>query len=124
MKTISTYELKRRLDNEKPRNDTPTAGYALVCVLDADSFLNGHIPDSINITSANEKEFERLFTSEKEIIIYGTIAQCPICAGIGKILTGRGFINVIEYTGGMEDWIRAGNRMELGIKAAYEIRMG
>lgn len=114
MKTITKEELTRRLSKEKPRNDDKYNGFALVNVLQHEDFLEEHVPGSINIPKGDEIEFERNFDKSKEIIVYCGSFDCPASTKVAETLEKRGFSNVVDYKGGMQDWKQGGNRLEKG----------
>lgn len=123
MKTITREQLSQKLQQEPPTNDDRSAGYALVNVLDHETFLDEHIPGSINIPKGQEKEFEQRFDKSKEIIVYCGSLQCPASTNVAEALAKRGFSNIVEYEGGMSDWKGGGSDVERGQGAAHEMRI-
>jgi rhodanese-related sulfurtransferase len=112
--TISREELKNKIEQTRPDNASRSGGYALVNVLNADSFEKEHIPGSINIPQGKEDEFENRFGKMKEIIVYCASPDCSASPKAAEELTKRGFVSVRDYEGGMSDWKEAGNEVESG----------
>lgn len=121
MKTISREQLKKLLAEVKPDNKDRHKGYALVYVLDYKSYLDEHIPGSINIVRGHEAEFERHFDKAKEIIVYCESRECGASGSVAQTLGESGFENVIEYEGGMLDWKSDGNQLERGGSKVQEM---
>jgi rhodanese-related sulfurtransferase len=109
VQTISREELEHRLEKRLPDNATSTRGYALVNVSSVDAFDQQHIPNSINIPLQDLDEFEERFAKDKEIIVYCASPECDASPKAAGALLDRGFENVIDYEGGMQDWKDAGN---------------
>lgn len=110
--TISRQELEQRLKQQKPDNEDPKAGYALVNVLDAKLYERDHIPSSINIPQDDVDEFEKRFDKNKDIIVYCASADCDASLEVAKELSKRGFRHVYDYEKGMSDWRMAGHPVE------------
>lgn len=123
MKTITREELRKRVGKEKPDNDDILMGYALVNVLDQETFLDEHIPNSINIPKGHENRFGRYFDKSKEIILYCGSSHCTASKAVAEELLKNGFKNVTTYEGGMDDWREAGNQIERGEGITHEMRV-
>lgn len=121
MKLVTKDELKERLTMERPNNNDRTKGFALVNVLDHQTFVDEHIPGSINIPKGQESDFERRFDKAKEIIVYCGSAQCPASSDVADKLEDQGFTNVLKYEGGMDEWKEARNQLERGEVSGREM---
>lgn len=108
-KTIRGVELLRRLNEQPPDNEDRKEGYALVNVLEPESYAREHIPNSINIPAGKEDEFERQFDKTKRIIVYCSSPDCDASDSVAKRLIDRGYNQVIHYEGGMSDWKESDN---------------
>lgn len=110
--TIDLAELKQKLVQQEPNNESRSEGYALVNVLSPESFREKHIPGSINIPKTQLEELARRFDKSKEIIVYCASFSCSAGPDAAKALRGRGLANVRDYAGGIKEWEEAGNRVE------------
>lgn len=111
---VTRETLRVRLDVEQPDNEDPYQGFALVNVLDPEHFAREHIPGSINIPAGDEREFEKRYRAQKEIIVYGASPECNAAASVAQELARRGFVNVFDYDGGLSRWKEAGHEVEGG----------
>ena len=102
--TISRDDLAERIQRESPDNDDRQRGFALVNVLAPQSFVQSHIPGSINIPQGQEDLFEQRFDKGKEIIVYCASFDCSASPKAATELARRGFTDVYDYEGGMQDW--------------------
>lgn len=114
VEALSREALHERLRRERPDNEDPNKGWALVNVLPEDAFREEHIPASINIPKGEEDEFERRFDKDKEIVVYCASPECDASPIVAKVLAARGFRNVGDYEAGMSDWKDAGFPVESG----------
>lgn len=112
--TIDRAELEAKLRDEKPNNHDPERGWALVNVLDEETFADQHIPDSINIPGDSLDRFEKRFAKSKEIVVYCASPDCEASPRAAQALAERGFTDVAHYPGGMERWRAADNRVAEG----------
>jgi len=112
--TTNATKLKERLDQEAPKNNDPSDGYALVNVLSRDAFEDEHIPQSINIPKGREDEFEKRYAKDKEIIVYCASPDCDASPKVAEELVQRGFENVRDFEGGMSEWKSADGNVEHG----------
>jgi len=102
LQTISREELQAKLD----RSDD----FKLVMTLDKQSFKEGHIPNSINISSMEQAE--ELIAPQDEIVVYCHDENCPSSVRAYQMLANQGFSNVRRYAGGIRDWAEAGLPVE------------
>ena len=112
--TIDRRELEQKLEHERPDNDDPRLGYALVNVLGREAFEREHIPGSIHIPQGEEDGFEARFEPEKEIVVYCASRACDASPRAAAELARRGFHRVRDYEGGMADWKEAGHPVARG----------
>ena len=114
MGQITREELKQKLDRTPPDNYGRREGYALINVLDRQTFLDGHIPRSINVPKGHESGLEQMYDKNKEMILYCASPQCPASKTVARTLEEAGFTNVLVYEGGMSEWEAAGFTVETG----------
>jgi rhodanese-related sulfurtransferase len=108
MKTISATglrELKRQVGDLK-----------LINVLPEDQYRKCHILGSQNVPLA-DKDFvgrvREIAASEAEIIIVHSLNKsCDLARKAALKLEKCGFGHVIDYEGGIEDWLRSGLPVE------------
>lgn len=112
--TMTREQLEDRLKSEKPDNEDREKGYALVYVLDPQTFAHGHIPSSINIPRGSEHIFEERFAKNKEIIVYSLSPECDASPMVTKELIERGFSRVNNYGSGFSYWKQAGHEVASG----------
>lgn len=114
VQSIGRDELERLMAEHSPDNDDPESGYALVNVLGEDSYLEEHIPESINIPASQVEEFESRFEKSKPIVVYCASPECPASPQTAQALVEKGFQQVFDYEEGMSDWKGAGNPVASG----------
>jgi len=102
MKTISTEELKAKLD----RGDD----FKLVMAFDGWRYQSAHIPGSIGIGTPAAAE-EALSVSD-EIVVYCTSSDCSASQILYRALVARGYENVRRYSEGVLGWQEAGHALE------------
>jgi rhodanese-related sulfurtransferase len=112
--TIDAKQLWSRMDREKPDNQDRRKGYALVNVLEPDSYREEHIPGSINIPAAEVEKFEDHFAKDKEIIVYCASQSCDASSKTASELSQRGFENVVDFEAGMRGWTSSGGPVDTG----------
>lgn len=74
----------------------------LVDIRDAGSYMEARIPQSLNISGENIKEFVFITNKEKPLIIYcyhGNNSR-----GAAAFFSSKGFCNVYSMDGGFEEW--------------------
>jgi rhodanese-related sulfurtransferase len=91
----------------------------LINVLPKQSYLEGHIPGSINIPLTNKEDFvqriEKVVPSKhQKIVLYCANEQCTASRSAAKLLEEKGFSYVMVFTGGMEEWKEATGKIEKG----------
>ncbi|NIM05362.1 MAG: rhodanese-like domain-containing protein [Armatimonadetes bacterium] len=108
MQTITKEALKEKLE----RGDN----LVVVYVLSPESFMKARIKGSINIPLEDLKEQAPtvLPDKDKEIIVYCANFECTASPSAGKALEEMGYTNIVDYEGGIKDWIEAGYPTESG----------
>ena len=104
METITTEELKEKLDDEDD--------FILVNVLSEEQFRKEHIPNSINIPLGEIGRRRDELDPQKEIIVYCKNFECDASPIAVKKLEKLGFEKVVDYKGGIEDWKKKGHTIE------------
>lgn len=112
IREITRQQLEHLLQRQRPDNKNEDVGYALVNVLQPESFEEEHIPGSINIPLGDEEKFEQRFAKNKEIIVYCASESCDASPKAARELRERGFAKVYDYAKGMKDWKQADNPVE------------
>jgi rhodanese-related sulfurtransferase len=102
MKTISTEELKVRLE----RGDA----FKLVMAFDGWRFEAAHIPGSHGVGSPSVA-FETLEV-EDDIVVYCTSEDCTASKVLYRALEEAGYLKVQRYSEGVEGWQAAGYPLE------------
>src|SRR3989344_4144435 len=104
-KTISTDELKKRLD-------AGGADFVLVDVLSKEKYSARHVPGAINIPETVDyaKTFEAALQvpSDREIIVYCSSGTCQASVRTADALEKAGYTNVVHYKDGIAGWEQAG----------------
>lgn len=104
MKTITTDELKKKLDNDE---------VILIDVLSEKSYEKSHISGAVNIPvkvvgfRAKEK-----YDKDDHIVVYCSGPDCQASNTAAEKLESLGFSNVYHYKGGKKEWEESGYPME------------
>jgi rhodanese-related sulfurtransferase len=111
MKNITREEIKEHLDNGD--------SIALVEALPEKSFAEGHLPGALNIMPDKVDDLAPKLLKDKDqmIVTYCAGPDCPKSGEAAKELEDIGYTNVVEYSGGKEDWQQAGYPIEKGTAA-------
>ncbi len=105
LRTVTTKGLKALMDMEED--------FILLNVLDRKVYELEHIPGSINIPFLEVVSAAPLFLRKhKTIIVYCIGPMCTASETIAERLVEMGYTDVIRYTGGREEWRKAGHRLE------------
>lgn len=91
-KIIRSEELYKKMKREED--------FVLIDVRNEKSHLRGHLPKDRNIRLENLIDLE--LDKEREIVVYCSIGYLSTLAQ--KKLEKRGFKNVKNYKGGVEEW--------------------
>ncbi|MFW9854849.1 MAG: rhodanese-like domain-containing protein [Candidatus Thorarchaeota archaeon] len=102
MKTISTNELKEKLDNGD--------SFKLVFTLGDWYFRAMHIPGSISVH--NPEEAPQYLSKDDEIVVYCSNPECSASQVAYISLEKAGFKNLRRFAGGLEAWQKAGYDLE------------
>ena len=98
------------------------SGYVLLDVRSEASFEEGHIQGALNLPVGGiEMVARRLIVPGATVVVYGLGPGCAESAVAADKLKTLGFEKVFRFTGGLEEWAGAGNRMvETGSAFARE----
>lgn len=96
------------------RVDEGDTSCVLLNVLPRAAFEGGRIPSSVNLPLAelDTRAAEVLPAREQETIVYCASPTCSMAAQAATYLRYRGYTNVREYRGGMEEWADRRGRIE------------
>jgi rhodanese-related sulfurtransferase len=111
MRTITREELKAKLD----------AGddFTLIDVLDPESYRHQHLPRAINVPLM-EIEAARVASlpEGRETIVYCASFACTASPLAAEKLEALGFTDVVDFEGGLQDWMEADYPVVRGQTAA------
>ena len=102
MKTISSEELKQKLDRQE--------NFRLVMALAEWAYEAKHIPGSIHF--ATMKEAIQSLNKDDEIVVYCSDESCIASTALGQLLERNGYSHVLHYAGGLQDWEQVGYPLE------------
>ena len=102
LKTIDRDALRKKLQESPGRT-------RLIDVRDRHEYEAGHIKGAISIP-AHELPIraEEYFGKEVEVIVYCANFECKASENAARMLDEKGFVNVLDYEGGLRDWKAAG----------------
>ncbi len=98
--SITATQLKEKIDQ--------IPDLTIINVLNDETYIDCHIPGSINIPYDRLLETVASWDKEKEIVLYCAQSSCPKSKEAYELLTDLGFYHLFEYSGGMKDWIKKG----------------
>lgn len=106
IKTITTEELKRRLD--------AGGDFHFWNVLTDEYFKGELIPGShrVPLDEIGREVSQLSLAKDAEIVVYCAGPQCPASRNAAEKLTTLGYTNVLAYEGGLEEWKQAGYEIE------------
>jgi|SRR5690606_18642633 len=106
MTTISTDELKRRIDSGIPT--------VLVEALPRRHFDLGHLPGAINIPhdEISARASADLPDKDTPIVVYCASRQCRNSKVAAGTLEAMGYRQVYQYVDGKQDWQESGHPLE------------
>ena len=88
------------------------SGCVLLDVRDEASFKEGHIQGALNLpVGGMEMGAPRLIVPGTPVVVYGLGPDCAESAVAADKLKTLGFGKVLRFTGGLEEWSGAGNRV-------------
>ncbi len=108
MKEIRPEELREMIESGED--------LLVLDVLGEESYRTRHIPTAKNIPTSDIDSRQSDLPADKRKTIV-TYCAGPACTGSLKAasrLQDLGYVNVIRYTGGLEDWEKAGYDLEEG----------
>lgn len=103
MQTITTEELKQRIDSGRP--------VALVEVLPADQYAKGHLPSAISVPldeRFNDEVQLSVPDHSRDVVVYCDSEKCLTAQVAAERLTELGYRNVFDYEEGKAGWKDAG----------------
>jgi rhodanese-related sulfurtransferase len=104
-KTITRDELKAKMD----RGDD----FTLVEALSQKHYQSSHLPGAINLPYEFVDEAEKVLPDKRaEIVVYCMNPDCVASAAEARELEEMGYERILHYSGGKQDWIRAGLPIE------------
>ncbi len=98
--TISAADLKNKIDQ--------IPELIIINVLNEETYIDCHIPGSINIVYDRLIEILAGWEKDKKIIVYCAQNTCPKSQEAYELLSDLGFNHLSKYTGGMKDWFKNG----------------
>lgn len=106
MHSITRQELKKQID--------AGANIAIVDALPGEYFKKGHLPNALSIPADQVSQLapEKLRDKNQMIVTYCANASCPKSKEAAAELREMGYLNVVEYADGLEDWKGAGLPLE------------
>ncbi len=102
MEIITKEELKSKLDNKHE--------FKLIMTLGAFHFMAKRIPGSVFYDKP--EVFVSKLQKNEEIVVYCTDELCVASQIAYNILVSNGFTNVKRYSGGLNEWEKAGYPLE------------
>lgn len=86
--------------------------YLLIDVLSAESYAEGHIPDSISmpLETINQDTASKVISKDTNVIVYCGSFQCHASTAAAEKLSGLGY-KVLDYKGGLKEWQEKGNSL-------------
>lgn len=98
---ISRNELVAKRERGEP--------FILVNVLGHDQFEHIRLPGSVNVPLPLLRDLAPvLLGTEDQIIVYCANFECNASPTAARILMQLGFTDVLDYTGGVKDWVEGG----------------
>ena len=138
--TIGTYEIHCKVDYDFVKKVTSKKTYLILNALNQEEYDKNHIPTSIlcdpsSLDGVSKQKktgiLTRLFKEnlgelpkvknimtttgdikQIPIIVYCAHSKCKASEGLIDILYSCGFYNVVEYPGGIEEWVSNGSLFE------------
>ena len=80
--------------------------FILVDVLSHEHFSHVHLPGAINVPLQLMRDLAPLlFSKQDPIIVYCANPECTASPTAAKILLQLGYTDVLDYAGGIQDWL-------------------
>jgi rhodanese-related sulfurtransferase len=96
--------------------------FVLVDVLSHDHFERVHLPGAVNVPLDRIRELAPLlFGIDDEIIVYCANLHCTASPTAAKLLEQIGFTNILDFAGGIQEWLDAGLPVVLSDDLRQEI---
>jgi rhodanese-related sulfurtransferase len=106
--TISTQDLNSKLESDDH--------FLLVDTLGDESYNRAHIPGAVSISAKEDGFVERVKEAVDdmavEVIVYCGSHSCGLSPQAAADLVEAGFMNVVDYEGGLKSWAEAGYDLE------------
>ena len=102
MRTIGHEELKQKLDRKEQ--------FRLVMALGEWAYQAKHIPGSIHF--ATMQDALHALNREDEIIVYCSDENCIASTALGQLLERNGYLHVLHFAGGLQEWEQVGYPLE------------
>ena len=106
IRSLGTDELLERIKN---KNDQP---FILIDARDEEDYNKMHIPGAISMPVYDLAKLCDKLDKNSDIITYCSSFMCDASTDAAVILIQKGFKNVWEYKGGMQDWANGSNPTE------------
>ncbi|PSO45692.1 MAG: rhodanese-like domain-containing protein [Parcubacteria group bacterium SW_6_46_9] len=106
--TITADDLKEKLESDDD--------FVLIDTLGDMSYQRAHLPEAISI-SAKDNDFvanveAAVADKSVPVIVYCASFSCDLSPEAAQNLVDAGFENVIDYEGGLKDWVENGYELE------------
>ena len=102
VRSIQRDELRRKMQVSPGRT-------ILIDVRDREDYEAEHIKGAISIPAGElSMRADKNFGKDDEVIVYSGSFECPASTKAASMLSDQGFINVLDYKGGLKDWNIAG----------------
>ncbi len=106
--TITTEQLKQKIEEGEE--------FVLIDTLGEDSYRKAHLPGATVVDGHAddfvEKAKELVDSKDEEIIVYCSSFSCKLSPACAQKLADAGFTNVIDFEGGLKDWVEHGNQLK------------
>ena len=101
MKQIKRETLKRMMDNDED--------FVLIDARRHGGYDEGHLPGAIPIPADRiGEEMLKQYKKDSTIVTYCSGWDCESSTIAAKKLDKYGFVNVLDFKGGLEEWKKAG----------------
>ncbi|GAC1330656.1 MAG: rhodanese-like domain-containing protein [Chloroflexota bacterium] len=115
--TLTRKALQKKLQRHEP--------VVLVDLLPSVDYSYAHLPGAINIpyTQVDELAPRLLPNRQQAVVLYYANAFYPVPHAVATRLERMGYSNVMEYSGGKQEWMMAGLPMESHIHGRAHSRL-
>jgi len=106
--TITAEDLKKKLESDDD--------FVLIDTLGDESFQRAHLPQAVSI-SAKDDDFvanveAAVADTSVPVVVYCASFSCDLSPQAAQDLVNAGFEHVIDYEGGLKDWVESGYELE------------